>query len=515
MAHGGLLRSFGRCEGNMSRIVLVSNRVTNLRHATQAGGVAVALADLVRSREALWFGWNGEITRDGDGDRVEREGRIATVKLSETEHQGYYLGYSNSVLWPVFHNRLDVAQFEAGFFDHYMQVNRRLAALLQPLLRSDDIVWVHDYHLVPFAAELRRLGVENAIGFYLHIPFPPWQTFMAIPEHQQLARAFAAYDLIGLQTKADVANLIDYMANGANGRIVPDGRIRLFDRLLSVASFPVGIDVADFAKARRDARLVQARASVSRIIGVDRLDYTKGLPQKLKAFGRFLEKCPQYQGQVVLTQIAPPTRQNVDAYADIRHQLETLAGSVNGRFGELDWVPIHYIHRSTPRRRLADIYRSSRIAMVTPLRDGMNLVAKEYVAAQDADDPGVLILSQFAGAVEEMSEALIVNPYNIEESADVIRTALEMQLDERRARYQSLMAAVRKHDVRSWYQTFLAHLERVRGAEDPSHWRSPEPIRAALEKLEGAGLESRARAEPASPRRQRERGSSRIADQAR
>ena len=262
-----------------------------------------------------------------------------------------------------------------------------------------------------------------------------------------------------------------------------------------MASFPVGIDVADFAKARRDARLVQARASVSRIIGVDRLDYTKGLPQKLKAFGRFLEKYPQYQGQVVLTQIAPPTRESVDAYSDIRQQLETLAGSINGRFGELDWVPIHYIHRSTPRRRLAGIYRSSRIGMVTPLRDGMNLVAKEYVAAQDPEDPGVLILSQFAGAVEEMGEALIVNPYNIEESADVIRIALEMKLEERRSRYEALMAAVRKHDVRSWYQSFLAQLERVRAAEDPTRWRSPEPIRAALEKLEGAS--SRAAGRPA------------------
>ena len=470
----------------MARVVLVSNRVVDLREASQAGGVVVALADVVRSRGALWFGWNGEIKADGEADLVERKGRLATIKLSAAEHEGYYLGYSNSVLWPVFHNRLDLAQFEAGFFEQYVDVNRRLAELLQPLLRADDIIWVHDYHLIPLAAQLRRRGVENAIGFYPHIPFPPWQTFLAIPEHQQLARALAAYDLIGLQTKADVANLIDYLANDANGRIVPDGRIRLFDRLVSVGSFPVGIDVAYFAKAKRDASLVQARAAVSRIIGVDRLDYTKGLPHKLKAFGRFLEKYPQYQRQVVLTQIAPPTRESVDAYSDIRHQLETLAGSINGRFGELDWVPIHYIHRSTPRRRLADIYRSSRIAMVTPLRDGMNLVAKEYVAAQDADDPGVLILSQFAGAVEELREALVVNPYNIEETAGAIRAALEMKLDERRARYEVLMAAVRKHDVRSWSQAFLAHLERVRSAEDPSRWRSPEPIRAALEKLEGA-----------------------------
>ena len=470
----------------MRRVVLVSNRVVDLRKAPQAGGVAVALADVVRQRNALWFGWNGEITSDGSPGVVAREGRLATVPLSESDHQGYYLGYANSVLWPVFHNRLDLAQFEAGFFDRFVEVNRRLAGLLQPMLRADDVIWVHDYHLIPFAAELRKLGVRNSIGFYLHIPCPPWQTFMAIPEHQELARALAAYDLVGLQTKADVANLIDYMANGVFGRIVPDGRIRLFDRLVSVASYPIGIDVRDFARVKRASGLVQGRPSVARIIGVDRLDYTKGLPQKFKAFGRFLEKHPQYQRQVVLTQIAAPTRASVEAYSDIRHQLETLAGSINGRFGELDWVPIHYIHRSTPRRRLAGIYRSSRMCLVTPLRDGMNLVAKEYVAAQDADDPGVLILSQFAGAAEELTEALIVNPYNVEDTADAIRSALEMPLTERRARHAALMAAVCKHDVASWCQAFLGQLERVRTDDDPAGWHSPEPIRAALAKLEHA-----------------------------
>ncbi|KAB2915073.1 MAG: alpha,alpha-trehalose-phosphate synthase [Hyphomicrobiaceae bacterium] len=467
----------------MSRVVLVSNRVMDLRKAAQAGGVAVALADIVRTRSALWFGWSGETAPQETADAVSREGRIVTVPLTASDYEGYYLGYANSVLWPVFHNRLDLAQFEAGFFERYMAVNSRLAALLQPMLRPDDIVWVHDYHMIPFAMELRKRGVANPIGFYLHIPFPPWQTFMAIPEHQQLAHALSAYDLIGLQTKADVGNFVTYLENGVYGRIVPDGRIRLFDRLVSVASFPVGIDVEQFANAKRDAGLVQARQSVSRIIGIDRLDYTKGLPQKFKAFGKLLEKYPQYRRQVVLTQIAPPTREDVEAYASIRRQLESLAGSVNGRFGELDWVPIHYIRRSTPRRRLADIYRSSRICMVTPLRDGMNLVAKEYVAAQDPADPGVLILSQFAGAAEEMSEALIVNPYSIDGTADVIRVALEMDLTERQARHAALMAAVRKHDATAWAESFLAHLARGRSGEDPGS-RPPRTIRRALQKLQ-------------------------------
>jgi trehalose 6-phosphate synthase len=465
----------------MSRVVLVSNRVSDLRRAAQAGGVAVALAYVVRTHPSLWFGWSGEI-RPAEEAVPQHAGRIVTVPLSPTEHERYYLGYANSVLWPVFHNRLDVAQFEAGFFDEYMAVNRRLAALLQPMLRPDDIVWVHDYHLIPLAVELRQLGVANRIGFYLHIPFPPWQTFIAIPEHRQLARCLAAYDLVGLQTKSDVSNLIDYLANGIMGSVTPDGRIRVFDRLLTVASFPIGIDVSDFARASRDVALVQGRG-MSRIIGVDRLDYTKGLPQKFKAFGKFLETNSQYRRQVVLTQIAPPTREDVEAYLDIRRQLERLAGSINGRFGELDWVPIHYIHRSTPRRRLTAIYRSSRIALVTPLRDGMNLVAKEYVAAQDPDDPGVLILSCFAGAAEQLDAALIVNPYDIYATAGVIRSALEMSLDERQARHRALMGVVETHDIAAWCQSFLTALTRVSGADAPVTSSQPEAISRALENL--------------------------------
>jgi len=480
----------------MSRVILVSNRVSDLRRAAQAGGVAVALAYVARTRPSLWFGWSGEIKAADETDRVQHTGRIVTVPLSPTEHERYYLGYANSVLWPVFHNRLDLAQFEAGFFEQYMGVNRRLAALLKPLLRPDDIVWVHDYHLIPLAVELRQLGVANRIGFYLHISFPPWQTFIAIPEHRELARCLAAYDLVGLQTKSDVSNLIDYFANGLMGSVTPDSRIRVFDRLVSVASFPIGIDVSDFARPSRDVALVQGRG-MSRIIGVDRLDYTKGLPQKFKAFGQFLETNPQYRRQVVLTQIAPPTRENVEAYLGIRQQLESLAGSINGRFGELDWVPIHYIHRSTPRRRLTAIYRSSRIALVTPLRDGMNLVAKEYVAAQDEEDPGVLILSRFAGAAEELDAALIVNPYDIPATAEVIRTALGMSLEDRRARHRALMGVVTTHDIGAWCRSFLATLTRVSGGDSLAALNPSEAISRALDQLRQSTATSQQPPEPA------------------
>ncbi|MEE8098602.1 MAG: trehalose-6-phosphate synthase, partial [Hyphomicrobium sp.] len=268
----------------------------------------------------------------------------------------------------------------------------------------------------------------------------------------------------GLQTRVDVTNLDHFFLDGGLGQVLEDGRIKAFDRELLTASFPVGIDMESFL-ASRPKKSREQPLSTTRLIGVDRLDYTKGLPQKFRAFGRFLEKYPEYRRKVNLSQFAPPTRESVVAYADIRKELETLSGTINGKFGELDWVPIQYIHRSTPRRMLIDIFRNSRIGFVTPLRDGMNLVAKEYVAAQDPDDPGVLILSRFAGAAEQLTEALIVNPYNIEEMADAIKIALDMGLQERKERNEALLAAIRTQDTFDWCRTFLNTLESVHDRE--------------------------------------------------
>lgn len=471
----------------MGRVVIVSNRVMDTAQAAQAGGVAVAISEVLQSQSGLWFGWSGAVQADVDEPPsvtpMTGSVAIATVPLTPQEHQGYYLGYANSVLWPVFHNRLDLAQFEAGFFDIYRNVNRRMAASLKPLLKPDDTIWVHDYHLVPLALELRAIGINNPIGFFLHIPFPPAQTFLAIPEHKRLARMLAAYDLVGLQTQADVANLLDYLKQGVRGRILQDGRIRAFDRVLSIGSFPVSIDPKEFMSAKPRTGLAQGGPAVRRIIGVDRLDYTKGLPPKFQAFARFLERYPDNSGNVVLTQIAPPTRESVEAYTDIRTELETLAGSINGRFGELDWVPIHYIHRSIPRGTLADIYRSARIGLVTPMRDGMNLVAKEYVAAQDPADPGVLILSRFAGAAEQLSDALIVNPYNIDEIADAIETALQMDKAERVRRNAAMLDVIQRHDTFAWSRSFLDALGRVYAKEHASGGPPSTELRQRLSQL--------------------------------
>jgi len=476
----------------LRRIVVVSNRVMDLRRAAQAGGVAVAIADLMRSRPCLWFGWDGKVTEAADAappalkfpkSSVGR-GALATLPLTSEEHREYYLGYSNSVLWPVFHHRLDLAGFDAGYFARYLGVNARFARALAPLIRPDDLIWVHDFHLIPLAAELRRAGIDNPIGFYLHIPVPPSQTFLAIPEHKALAEDLSCYDLIGVQTKPDVANLIQFFEDSVGGRILQDGRINAFERRLRIARFPVGIDVADFVQptARQDP--APLADDVQRIIGVDRLDYTKGLPQKFRAFGRFLEKYPQYRRRVVLSQIAPPTRESVKAYTDIRRTLEALSGKINGMFGELDWVPIHYIHRSTPRDLLSNIFRASRIGSFTPLRDGMNLVAKEYIASQNPEDPGVPILSRFAGAAEQLVDALIVNPYNVEEMADAIKTALEMEKAERVARHARLMAVLRTYDASAWSTSFISALESAGAERTALKLASGASIQETLARLE-------------------------------
>lgn len=449
----------------MGRIVVVSNRVPDPDMTAQAGGVAVALADCLVSKGGLWFGWSGAIVESSSTDApavMEANGILrATVPLSESEYKGYYLVYSNSVLWPVFHNRIDLAQFEAGNFAVYNSVNEKFAAQLKGLLTDDDVIWVHDYHLILLAQKLRAIGVNNRIGFFLHIPFPPSQAFMAVPEHELLAEAFSAYDLIGLQTTTDVAHMIDYLEHGVRGQLLPDGRMRVADREFAIASFPVGIDVSYFARLAKDSADSGGDGSVARIVGVDRLDYTKGLPQKFRAYGQFLDQYPKFRGHVVLTQIAAPTRESVEAYSDIRKELESLAGSINGAYGDLEWVPIHYINRTASREQLAGVYRNSAVGLVTPLRDGMNLVAKEFVAAQDERDPGVLVLSRFAGAAEQLTDALLVNPYSMESISNAIREAVEMPVDERVGRHKALLPKIKRSDASNWSSSFLGQLTKL------------------------------------------------------
>ena len=459
----------------MPRLVAVSNRVADPRK-TAAGGLAVALADALNASGGLWFGTSGQVVeRDAGGTpgeakvHLQRAGEVtlATVALARDDHDAYYLGYSNGVLWPVFHYRLDLADFDAGDIDGYRRVNRLFAHKLMPMLRPDDVIWVHDYHLIPLAAELRAMGSTHRIGFFLHIPLPPPLILAAIPQHEWLMRSLFAYDLVGFQSNADLTHFARYVQAEGRAEQRGDDVFHAFGRSVRARAFPIGIDVDEFdaLMAGRDAQdtLATMREQYAKrqlLVGVDRLDYSKGLPQRVRAFRRLLERYPENRMSATLIQVASPSREDVDAYADIRRELEGLCGSMNGEYGELDWMPVRYIHRTVARRRLPGLYRAARVGLVTPLRDGMNLVAKEYVAAQDPADPGVLVLSRFAGAAEQLGDgALLVNPYDTQGTADAIQHALRMPLDERRARHERLHAQIREHDVHRWHREFLQTLK--------------------------------------------------------
>jgi trehalose 6-phosphate synthase len=457
----------------MGRLVVVSNRLADPRK-TASGGLAVALGQALEASGGLWFGWSGKVVEDGTPGESELHlqtagnVQLATVDLSREDHDSYYLGYSNGVLWPVFHYRLDLADFDAGFIGGYRRVNQMFAHKLASLLRPDDVIWVHDYHLIPLAAELRAMGCQQRMGFFLHIPLPPPLILAAVPEHDWLMRSLFAYDLVGFQSEADVSHFARYVGTETPADILGEHEFRAFGKTLRAQAFPIGIDVDEFIELGRGRESTemyeQMRSEYSRrrlLLGVERMDYSKGLPQRLKAFRQLLQSYPENLGSATLIQIAAPSRESVDAYAALRQELESLCGAINGNFGELDWMPVRYIHRSVARKRLPGLYRAASVALVTPLRDGMNLVAKEFVAAQDPDDPGVLVLSRFAGAAEQMREALLVNPYDTTRTAETMQRALQMPLDERQRRHQALLTGIREHDVHGWRQRFLAALAAI------------------------------------------------------
>jgi trehalose 6-phosphate synthase len=469
----------------MPRLVVVSNRLADPRK-TAAGGLAVALGDVLNSTGGLWFGWSGKIVETADGGKAgegelhtQQAGQVklVTLDLSRPDHDAFYVGYSNGVLWPVFHYRLDLADFDAGYIAGYRRVNQLFARKLKPLLRQDDIIWVHDYHLIPLAAELRALGCAHRIGFFLHIPLPPPLILAAIPGHDWLIRALFAYDLVGFQSEADHGHFCRYVEAEAHAQNLGDGRWRAFNRSVQAGAFPIGIDVQEFtalAEAPEGREMYERmRREYPRrklLVGVDRLDYSKGLPQRMRAFREMLQKYPETHGVATLIQIASPSREDVSAYTDILHELESLCGSINGNFGELDWMPVRYMHRTVARTRLPGLYRASRVALVTPLRDGMNLVAKEFLAAQDPQDPGVLVLSRFAGAAEQLRDALLVNPYDLEGTASAIHLALQMPVEERRDRHQTLIRTIREQDVHWWCDTFLETLAKAEAEETGTPW---------------------------------------------
>ena len=454
----------------MGRLVVVSNRVGPLKDTGRAGGLAVALVDALTKTGGIWFGWSGDVSEEGTFGQLKKQKtksvQLVQVDMTQADYDDFYAGYANRTLWPVLHYRLDLAVFDRRFEQGYRHVNDRFATRLRPMLKPDDIIWIHDYHFLTMASNLRVMEVTNPIAFFLHIPFPAPEILAALPNAGSIVRAMLAYDLIGFQTKRDASNFRRFVREEVGGEDLGDGRMKVGGHEVIARAYPIGIDAEAFSKfamspdARRNiSRLEKLLGGRQQIIGVDRIDYSKGLPERFKAFERLLEDYPENRGRVALMQVAPPSRAELDAYIDIRRELDELTGHVNGKFAELDWTPIRFMTKSFPRRALAGIYRASRVGLVTPLRDGMNLVAKEYVAAQRSEDPGVLVLSRFAGAAEEMQEAMIVNPHSAEEVAAALQTAITMPLEERRDRWQAMFDRLCVNDAVAWSGKIMADVE--------------------------------------------------------
>ena len=452
----------------MSRLVVASNRVA-LPSETRAGGLAVALTAALAEHGGLWFGWSGRIGDPPHAQHeLEQDGiHYVTVDLTRAEHAGYYAGFANRVLWPTLHNRTDLIEFEAADYRTYRAVNQRWAEALAARLRSGDAVWVHDYHLIPLAAELRARGCAQRIGFFLHTGLAPAELLRYMPRHHELLATLADYDVVGVQTARDLAALRDYFRDALGAHAIDAAAMRLPDgRCVRLAHYPIGIDVDAVRASARPRRggstgLRRLQASLddrALIIGVDRLDYSKGLPQRMTSFGHLLEQFPEWRRRVSLLQIAPASRGDVPEYRAIRRDLERIAGNINGRYAEPDWTPIRYVSRAYPQTALCGYYRAAGVGLVTPLRDGMNLVAMEYLASQDGENPGVLVLSEFAGAAQQLDVALHVNPLDHEATAAAMNQALAMPLDERVARWRETMRVIERNDIHHWCREFLRAL---------------------------------------------------------
>jgi trehalose 6-phosphate synthase len=452
----------------LARVIIISNRVANPnRDGVHAGGLEVALRATLKRHSCVWLGWSGEVKPKSKvrTQTISQNGITYIVTdLGREDFEEYYNGFANRVLWPVLHYRLDLAEFTRRDLSGYLRVNEHFASELDRILLPDDIVWVHDYHLMPLAKALRARGHQNRIGFFLHIPLPPPEILTAMPNSEHLISALCHYDLVGFQTDGDAQNFARYLANELGTPMHLSHRLGAGERTMRIGTFPVGIETLDFERrarrAQRSSFVRRVRDSVpgDLIIGVDRLDYTKGITLRLEAYESFLKANPHWRRKVTYLQITPKSRSQIAEYAQMQQTVDTSAGRINATYGDVSWSPVRYVNRAYSRTALAGLFRSSRVALVTPLRDGMNLVAKEFVAAQDHDDPGVLILSRFAGAAAELREAILVNPYDPEAVGFAIVRALDMPIIERQQRHASLFKALLKNDISFWGDRFLSNL---------------------------------------------------------
>lgn len=460
----------------MARLIVVSNRVALPDQDVPTGGLAVGvLAALQGPDGGIWFGWSGK-TEDTPADEPEvqeKDGiRFVTVDLPSAHFDAYYTGFCNGSLWPLHHYFPGTFRYDPAEFEAYLAVNRYFADALVKLIRDDDVIWVHDYQLIPLGRLLRQAGIKARIGYFLHIPYPNIAVLRLLPPYAELVRDMCQYDLVGFQTSEDLDGF-----NSAVKAVFHDRanfypqRIELEDRDVGVGVFPIGVDVEVVARQAEEAvrddeqvrRLIAGLLGRKLLLGVDRLDYSKGLIERFTSYHALLESSPDLQGTITFIQIAPLSRVDVPAYADLRDALERAAGHINGRFSDTDWTPIRYLNKEFSHRTLSGFLRIANVGVVTPVRDGMNLVAKEFVAAQNPEDPGVLVLSSLAGAAQELGGALLVNPYDRGAVAAALRQALAMPLAERRTRNEDMLKALRNNSIARWHESFVSRLTSPRG----------------------------------------------------
>ena len=463
-------------------LVVVSNRLPYALSRAEdgsfsvepgSGGLVSALRPVLQNRGGRWIGWSGVPSEElGDAGSVFEGARrsygyeLVPVPLSAAEQADFYYGFSNEVVWPLFHDMPSQCRFLPRYWSAYQTVNRRFAEVIARDASADDFVWVHDYHLVLVARELRALGFPAHTGFFLHIPFPPIDLFLKLPWRFPILKALLEYDLVGFQTVRDRRNFLECVR-----RLLPEAMVggkgdvrtvELDGRTVRVGAFPISIAAAEFEARGRDAGALEklralraAEPDRRMVLGIDRLDYTKGIPEKFESFRALLQREPGLHRRVTLVQVVVPSREDIPGYQDQKVAIERLVGEINGQFTRSGWVPIHYIYRALEGVQLTAYYLAADVALVTPLKDGMNLVCKEYCATR-SDEDGVLVLSEFAGAAAEMQRgALLVNPYDTEGVADTIRRALEMPRGARRSRMRRMRRAVFENDIYRWVDRFL------------------------------------------------------------
>ena len=465
----------------MSRLLLVSNRLPvtaerrrgKLTLKPSAGGLATGLHSVHDPGKGLWFGWSGLYDKPAEltpaTDEWKRRGCVP-VPLKRTEVRDYYEAYGNGVVWPLFHSLTDRMPLRPGPWDTYEKVNQRFADAVANELRADDVVWVHDYQLMRVPALLRAKAQNARIGFFLHIPFPAVEVFSALPGRERVLEGMLGADLVGFHTAGYMRNFAAAVER-LLGLPVHGDRITYGGREVRLGVFPMGADISRYADPA-PSRSRTPRPPIDRrlLLGVDRLDYTKGIPRRLLAFERLLETQPDLRGRVCFLQIAVPSRTDVPAYKRFRRHIDALVGRINGAYGTSAWTPVQYVARPVSQEQLVGLYRTCDVMVVTPLRDGMNLVAKEFVASR-VDEDGALVLSEFAGAADEMPEALLVNPYDLDRVAEAMHDALLMSPDERRARMRSMRRRVIHHDATHWAKSFLAALEETEATQPIAHER--------------------------------------------